>query len=645
LPEQYRYLQIRLQIEQQRFLNFGTEAGLLYDDKKLTSTLKVNRAILLAILAEVKDLMERFAAANGKYETFRSLDEINWNDLGEPETELDILLWSPTKATTRSTAMPKASKGSGVVARHLSKIGKNIGKTGRNLRKIAIEPKRLNWALLGKDKFEKMLADLTDLNDYLVASLEGSQIDQIRQDTSASYHEILQLRNDVTSLKGLISALSFDEERTMAKPNARGRFGEDVSEAMSSESKLDEFRRQYLKKLAEIKKQYIDAEQIPENLEDLPKDVKDTKGRAKLNLCSIKPRADELNTVEDDKSGPDDKPVSNKLRPTKDSQRTRATFQEGEAERGVWIEWKETLVTGFIPVGSNHDEDPFRIVEDRIALLTDLLHSQMPVDFRAPRVFGYIRVQETTKAPYFGLVLGDPKEEVKFPTLFTLHDLFQSVHEPPLFKRVSLCTALAQSLHNFHSVNWLHKSLRSNTVLYFASKLDNVDITSPFISGFELSRPDNIEKMTEKPVLSPSQDMYRHPDVQSWRPGSTYQKCYDVYSLGVLLIEIAYWQPIENILNLGSPQKLESSALFDIRERLLGEKEAPSVDTPILTVIASKLGDAIQEVVELCLRADEIERPTYAVEPKTSTSLRLQRIMGKSIVGRLKEMESATRGS
>src|SRR5881227_197271 len=68
MPQEYRYLRIKLQIEQQRFLNFALEGGLLHAGGTISTTLQVNRSLLLALLAEIKTLLEKYAAANGKYE-------------------------------------------------------------------------------------------------------------------------------------------------------------------------------------------------------------------------------------------------------------------------------------------------------------------------------------------------------------------------------------------------------------------------------------------------------------------------------------------------------------------------------------------------------------------------------------------------
>lgn len=47
---------------------------------------------------------------------------------------------------------------------------------------------------------------------------------------------------------------------------------------------------------------------------------------------------------------------------------------------------------------------------------------------------------------------------------------------------------------------------------------------------------------------------------------------FDVYSLGVVLVEIATWQVIETVLGIEDPKSLSASALKDIQPRLLCEK-------------------------------------------------------------------------
>jgi len=75
MPVEHRYLLVRLEIEQQRFLNFRLEAGLLHVDLVLYTTLQVNQSLLLAVLAAIKVLLDDYAKLHGQYS--ESTDDIN----------------------------------------------------------------------------------------------------------------------------------------------------------------------------------------------------------------------------------------------------------------------------------------------------------------------------------------------------------------------------------------------------------------------------------------------------------------------------------------------------------------------------------------------------------------------------------------
>lgn len=104
MPDSYRYLRVRLQIEQQRFLNFGLESGILYADGVICAALQINRSLLLAVLAEIKTALETYATANGKYEGFMLQETVDWADHKEPQMDLMDLLCPPSQHRIQSVA-------------------------------------------------------------------------------------------------------------------------------------------------------------------------------------------------------------------------------------------------------------------------------------------------------------------------------------------------------------------------------------------------------------------------------------------------------------------------------------------------------------------------------------------------------------
>jgi hypothetical protein len=608
MPERYRYLKVRLQMEQQRFLNFGVEAGLLYAEGKLCATLQVNRSMLLAILAEIKTEFEEYATANGKYIELVPQSEINYSDHEDPETDLMSMLCLPSTEGERGevSSTPTEQK-----KRWLHKLGRSLVHTGRSLRTIVIEPRRLVWAILDKERFEGLISRLAGLNSFLISLLDGSQIKKIQVATAASYHEILQLRNDIRSLQGLVQALN-QEKMSFSRSNTLT--NDSLSQTISEENATEEKERKYLKRLAELKIQCTQIEQLSGNLESSSATIESIKAPLDITF----PKA------------PDNQ--------TKQARRTTATWKGGS----VWVEWKD------LPLSQGRNRKDSSQIENRIRLLTELLCFEKPEGFRAPPCCGYVKVVTGANEPIFGIVFKRPRTVDPASRLTNLYQLLDIRPKPPLSARVSLCVVLAESIHSFHMVNWLHKGLRSENILFFAPDGERLDLSAPYISGFELSRPNVLKEMTEKPALNPLCDIYRHPHAQSIWPGGRYCKAYDMYSLGIILIEIAHWKRIEDIMGFKNLAEVGPQNLLEIKRRLLGDPVSGAShhthqprNTSFLDGVEAKFGEAYREVVEICLRADETEKPIYSRESEGSIAVRLQRKMENSIMEDLRAMEAA----
>jgi hypothetical protein len=247
MPQECRYLKVRPQIEQQRSLNFALEAGALYSDGALCSTLQVNRSLLLVVLAEIKVTFESCASKHGKYSSEPSKLEGNSEDGKEPDTDLmELLFLSPDGSTSPKQVEEKRFK-------LMRKLGTAFLQSSRNVRTLVTEPKRLVWATLDKAILEALLAKLMDLNSFLIALLDGSQIKRLQKAMDNSYQEILQIRNDVQSLTSLLKALRVDEGEKTRQPV----FGIDhdsvIASAAAEESQVQEKKRRYLQRLTEIK--------------------------------------------------------------------------------------------------------------------------------------------------------------------------------------------------------------------------------------------------------------------------------------------------------------------------------------------------------------------------------------------------------
>ncbi|KAK3369499.1 hypothetical protein B0T24DRAFT_596236 [Lasiosphaeria ovina] len=250
----------------------------------------------------------------------------------------------------------------------------------------------------------------------------------------------------------------------------------------------------------------------------------------------------------------------------------------------VWIEWR--YYEGVFRKDYDDDDDneddgkhpaPPRFVVQRISRLARLLSDQeTPSEFLVPECVGYVHDKERSR---FGFV---------FESLSPAPS-----QKPSLTVRIRIAYMVATSIWYLHATNWLHKGLRSENVVFeCGSATVDVRHKKPFVCGFDYSRPAIIGEKTEQPLENPLHDMYRHPKVQFSVPRegrSGFNKLHDVYSLGVVLFEIAVWKPIHTVLGFGSPGPIKTSMVKSVQSSLL---EAENI-----ALIESEAGDAVASTV------------------------------------------------
>ncbi|SCO78746.1 uncharacterized protein FRV6_02959 [Fusarium oxysporum] len=132
--------------------------------------------------------------------------------------------------------------------------------------------------------------------------------------------------------------------------------------------------------------------------------------------------------------------------------------------------------------------------------------------------------------------------------------------------RLHAARSLIGTVYQMLSVNWLHKNISSSNVLLFEVERDSYTVETPFLCGFDLTRRDNdMEPSGKLPSIylnnfpSLNERLYWHPartaavpDLTASAVGYTlpltrYRREFDIYSLGVVLLEIGLWCPIKRI--------------------------------------------------------------------------------------------------
>lgn len=188
----------------------------------------------------------------------------------------------------------------------------------------------------------------------------------------------------------------------------------------------------------------------------------------------------------------------------------------------------------------------------------------------------------------YGLVYRAPA-----PSFTTLHALIASpdLKTPDLGDRVRLARTLAVALWSLHSLDWLHKSLCASNVLFFPSDPSAAalvpDISEPSLGGFDAARPDLDAALSVAPRNPSIEDLHRHPAALRGRP---HCKAFDVYSLGLVLLEIGLWKALQTFHK-------PHYAADRWRDKVLLAVLVPG--------LAPKVGRLYVSVVDACLRAGE----------------------------------------
>jgi hypothetical protein len=209
-----------------------------------------------------------------------------------------------------------------------------------------------------------------------------------------------------------------------------------------------------------------------------------------------------------------------------------------ESSSQYW-RWKESKTYG-------QYLNPARIpeVETRVALLAELLNASKNPDFRALRCARWFHVPEDYQFVLeFDVptsVSSEPKISGRYNS--SLKSIIMNVvgaQRPSLGQRFRLGFMIANAVRHWHSVGWVHQNITSHNVMFFSCNKE-FDYGEPFLQGFDFARPD-LGPSIGSYVDHVADNVYRHPDRQGpARQG--HQKIHDMYSLGVVLLEIGLWE-------------------------------------------------------------------------------------------------------
>ena len=205
--------------------------------------------------------------------------------------------------------------------------------------------------------------------------------------------------------------------------------------------------------------------------------------------------------------------------------------------RPVIVEWKE--VASAVESKLKH----------RIIKVAEFLSEMKSPSFHSLRCFGFLKVPKSGR---YGYLFSPPNALSSTFSMLSLNELLcQASQRPSLNNRLSIAIAMAETVLQLHTAGWLHKGIRTDNILVFKSGTEQWnsmdDLSSAYLGGYEYARADNPLETTEAPSSQLDFDLYRHPRSLGQVRASS-NKRFDVYSLGCVLLEVAFWLPLQTIL-------------------------------------------------------------------------------------------------
>jgi len=512
LAPEHKYLTIRLRLEQQRLCNWGAEVGLQrYIDGNVDADadhldmLGLNKEIIIDTIFQIQMLATDFIECQKKFGVLVPDDfkQTGQEPMGENLNDSSLTIFPDIMDFLKKQ-------------RHVSPLIKSL-------------PKRLKWAAFYREKYEGLIDRLRGFNDVLIDLVDSNARIAICRSTRETNTTILHLHSRIDDLLQLFRALL--PENSAGVP---------VTPAATSpyDSNLYTQQKRDLAGLAYFKAVNISIE-------------------SNFHLTFAGPRAEER-CAWGMKLARSDIHLSNDLESTDDRCEADYELGDGQSRQRVWVEWRE-----YDPLMQAQTTLHPSRVDKLVSLLSDV---HKPNLLCVPHCIGYFddpRCKENNyRTGRLGFVFEKPSPVSASPV--SLRSLIMLRNKPLLTDRIAIAKAIANCLMSLHSVNWLHKGLRSQNILFFPKDGSTVEYSCPYLSGFGYARPAFREDMTEMMSQNPEADMYRHPRTHGlgpWEGRQGFKRTFDVYSLGVVLVEIATWQVIETVLEIEDPQSLSASAL------------------------------------------------------------------------------------
>lgn len=462
---------------------------------------------------------------------------------------------------------------------------------------VITHPVRVRWVMVDQEAFEALLLDLHSLTERLHELMRSHHQAKMDDIVAKTYREMILARDGIGELQDMVTALGRMVEGMGVDDD--GKSDDDEGEEKEKDGQRGRRGRRKMvnevRDLVRLKRMAKVSEQILRTLHDSTKGNLETELGTEITVTRYgdpnkEGQVDFLEVFELAEPEGVDPSLVSRLRGYLSVEKPDGS---GKEDVSVWIEWK---AMGDYPEGSIKERESYL----RTLTLAQMLRLPKPMSLHVPECIGFLDDHDAFGTERYGLVFKYSDGQIwDFKELVSLYDLLGiDAYKPSISQRVDLALKLCSTVLNLHAVNWLHKGvLSANVILPLTSpssygepghtndmlnELERYgywdEPREPLLSGFEYSRPEHSQ--TTARTLDTAWDLYRWPSIQREHPtDQNSRKTYDLYSLGLMLLEIGHWQPLHEILHL-SVRDAEVKRKEEIHALEIGEvkrREKPSV--------------------------------------------------------------------
>ena len=198
----------------------------------------------------------------------------------------------------------------------------------------------------------------------------------------------------------------------------------------------------------------------------------------------------------------------------------------------------------------------------------------------------------------------------------------QQDYLPNLDTRLSWALRLAETVLQLHTAGWVHKSISPAHILFLKRQGQNDSesrqFAGPYLSGFGCAREISPSAFSEEQPVMPEETAYRHALAQGLSR-CPFRPRFDVYALGIVLIELGLWSSISDILQTTNSQIptaiTNPTTLSIIRRKMEFSLPRNFVDAAFIALTNSTTGEYIK--LEKPVQDDEDSDEEYWLEDES----------------------------